>query len=273
MNTTKQLKFITLIIAGIMLCFSAWASDLEKEKRWAEQIVDSLLVGEATWLNVGKDKVLALYTENTSEKAIGGAIVVHGIGAHPNWADIIHPLRTQLPEHGWHTLSVQLPIMANDAEVKDYAPIIKEAAPRLDAAAAFLKSKGVNNIVIIAHSLGATMSAYYLANKPKAKIQAFVAIGASGEQFEEKDKANNFLTSLAKISMPVFDLYGSEDVRGVMTTVKKKSQTAAKAGNKRFTQLEVKGANHFFSGKEEELVKRVRGWLANNAAGKEIPKK
>lgn len=264
-----QHKYKTLLIIGLSLLFgTAFASDTEKEKRWAEQVVDSIMVGDAKWLNVGKNKTLSIYTESTTEKAIGGAIILHGSGAHPNWDQVVRPLRSQLPDYGWLTLSVQLPVLANEAEYKDYIPLFKEVAPRINAGIAFLKSKGIKNIVIVAHSLGSSMAGYYLAKKPDPAIRAFVAIGVSGNM-HKKDEVG-FLTSLKTIKVPVLDIFGSNDLKPVLQSRKSKADVARKAGNKNYTQVKIAGANHFFDNKDDALVKRVRGWLAKNAAGTEI---
>ena len=258
-------KDLLAALFALLVSFNSLASDVEKEKRWADQIVDSLMVGDAEWLTANGHKFLAIYAENTSEKTEGAAIVIHGSGVHPNWSDVVYPLRTQLPDHGWHTLSIQMPILANDADYKEYAPLFSEIAPRINAAVAFLKGKGISNIVIVAHSLGSTMSAYYLAHKPDPGIKAFVAVGVSGIMF--KDNERDFLTSVKNIKMPVLDIFGSNDLEGVLEGEKPKAKAAKKAGNKNYTQIKVTDANHFFAGKEDELVKHVRGWLKTNASG------
>jgi len=262
----------TLLIFGFSLAVSllssqSIASDMAKEKRWADQIVDSIMIGEAKWLKVGKNKILSIYTENNTDKAMGAAIILHGTGVHPNWDQVIRPLRTQLPDHGWSTLSLQLPVLANEASYQEYIPLFKEIAPRIKAAVAFLKSKGIQNIVIIGHSLGSSMAAYYMANKPDAAIRAFVAVGVSGNM-HKKDKVG-YLTSLKTIKVPVLDIYGSIDLAQVLESEKLKAQVARKAGNKNYTQLKISGANHFFDNKDDVLIKRVRGWLAKNAHGTE----
>lgn len=261
----------TLLIIGLSLLLNiSHASDTAKEKRWADQVVDSIMVGDAEWLEAGKQKFLAIYAENNTEKAQGAIILAHGTGVHPNWADVIYPLRTQLPDYGWQTLSIQLPILSNDAEYIDYAPLYDEAIPRFRAAVAFLKEKGIANIVIIAHSQGSAMSAYYMAKTEKHDINAFIAIGMPGGF--SGDKRMDVLNSLKKITIPTFDLYGERDLEQVLAATKDKKNTAKKAGNKYYSQFEVAGANHFFVGKEEALVKRVRSWLARYAAGLEIKK-
>ena len=118
------------------------ASDLAKEKRWADQIVDALITGDAEWLPVGNLKVLAIYTPSEIEPARGATIILHGIGVHPDWPDVIHPLRTRLPEAGWATLSLQMPILPNEASDIDYLPLLPEVAPRIDAAIDFLQAQG-----------------------------------------------------------------------------------------------------------------------------------
>ena len=264
-------SYKTLLIVGLSLFLTTVsASDSAKEKRWADQIVDSIMVGDAEWLKAGNTKILSIYTENNTEKAIGGAIVLHGSGVRPNWDQVIRPLRSQLPDHGWSTLSIQLPVLGNEAEYKEYIPLFKDVAPRIKAGVAFLKSKGIQNVVIIAHSLGASMAAHYMANKPDPAIRAFVAIGVSGNMHKE-DKVG-YLTSLKTIKVPVLDIFGSNDLTAVVKSEKIKADTARKAGNKNYTQLKITGANHFFDNKDDVLVKRVRGWLLKNASGTELKK-
>jgi len=77
-------------------------------------------------------------------------------------------------------------------------------------------------------------------------------------------------TSLAKIKIPVLDLYGEEDLFSVLNSVERRANAAAQAGNKHYYQLRIPGANHFFRDQEEILVKRVGGWLNHYAAGKEL---
>jgi len=260
-------KIILALLFSLPICSVVLASDLAKEKRWADQIVDSIMVGEAQWLTTkGGLKFLSLYTKNNSDIKIGGAIILHGIGVHPNWSNIILPLRSQLPDYGWHTLSIQLPILPNESEYKEYAPLFAEVAPRIEAAIKFLNKKGVKNIVLVGHSLGSTMGAYYLAQHPDNQIRALVAVGVSGTIFQDSEKG--YLRSITQIKLPVLDLFGGNDIPGVLETEKLKVQAAKKSGTKHYTQIKVPGADHFFDNKDDELVENVRNWLLNNAGRK-----
>ena len=119
------------VIALVILSFNIYASDLEKEKRWADQVVDAILDGEPVWLNDGNSNFLGIYTEAEEDKG-RAVIVMHGTGIHPDWQQVIQPLRVGLTEFNWNTLSIQMPVLANDAEYLDYAPLYEEVAPRVD---------------------------------------------------------------------------------------------------------------------------------------------
>jgi len=237
------------------MVFNSHASDLAKEKRWADQVVDAIIDGEAIWLNDGKSDFLSIYTEAEEDRG-RAVIVMHGTGVHPNWQQVVQPLRVGLTKHNWNTLSIQMPVLANEAEDGEYAALYDEVAPRINAAIKYLKDNGSNNIVLIGHSQGATMSAYYLATS-KQDIRGFVAIGMSAI---EKYPAMNSIKALEKINIPVLDLYGNEDLDSVRSAIGARAAAAKKAGNKNFTQVEVT-ANHFHDGHEDTLVKTVADWL------------
>jgi len=257
----------TLLIIGLSLFFNiSHAYDNAKEKRWAEEVSDSIMIGDTEWLKIGSRKVFSIYTEQTTNKPKGAAIVIHGGGVHPNWDQIIRPIRSQLPDHGWSTLSIQMPVLANDAEYAEYAPLFDDVAPRINAAIKSLQTKGISNIVIIAHSLGAGMTGYYLANKPDKSIKAFVSIGSTGARFKDKDK--NFFKSLENIKLPILDIFGSIDLPEVIQSAKIKKQTAKKVGNKGYTQTIVPEANHMFELKDDVLIKYISTWLETYATNK-----
>ena len=258
------MRFFNRVLCSIapvlgLLAAHVQASDLAKEKRWADQIVDSIMTGDAEWLQAGDLEFLSIYTEPATDNTLGGAIIMHGIGVHPNWSDVILPLRTRLPDVGWHTLSLQMPILANDADTNDYRPLFSEITPRVDAGVEFLKSKGVSNILLIGHSMGATMASYYLANHDQPEIKALVMIGAAGYTFEDPER--NVIQSLKKIKKPVMDLSASEDLPDVLETQALKAETAKASGNIHYQEIRIQDANHFLVGKEDELVREVGNWI------------
>jgi pimeloyl-ACP methyl ester carboxylesterase len=258
MISTRRFFLLTLLA----LSFNLPASDLAKEKRWADQVVDAILDGEAIWLNDGTSEFLGIYTEAGEDKG-RAVIIMHGTGIHPDWQQVIQPLRVGLTEHDWNTLSIQMPILPNEAEYTEYAPLYDEVAPRIEAAIEYLKKNGSRQIVLIGHSQGATMAAYYLSTA-KQDINGFVAIGMASF---EGDPRMDSIRSLQGISIPVFDIYGDDDLESILLSVDARAEAAKKAGNKQYTQKEMEGSNHFFDGREEELVEAVAAWLEISPSG------
>ena len=250
---------VWILIAGLVISQVAGAtgSDVAKERRWAEQVIDGLLDGDEVWLSDPRGhEFLAIYTEGdgATEHAV---ILVHGIGVHPNWPDVIYPLREGLLEHGTSTLSIQMPILPNEAESDDYAVLMPEVPERFHAARIYLEQAGYKKISIVAHSLGSTMSAYYLSSVADNGISAFIAIGmgAGIRDVIENPRA------LGRINMDILDLYGSGDLDQVLAgAAARKSAGSAREGQA-FDQIVVDGANHFFQGHETELKQQVIDWL------------
>jgi len=248
----------------------AAASDQAREARWAEQIRETLFTGKPVELEAGGGKFLALWTEETADEPRGGVILVHGMGAHPDWPEVIHPLRTLLPEHGWSTLSIQAPVLANEAAFSDYAPLVAEAGPRIEAALAFLQERKIEPVFLVGHSLGSLMAAAWVASWKEVENPPLAGLVLIGMPTVETPPELAAADSLRKIDIPVLDLYGSQDLDRVRAGAPLRRKVARKAGNEAYRQMEVVGADHFFTGLEDELVRRIHGWLTRTAeAGKE----
>ena len=154
-------------------------------------------------------------------------------------------------------MAIQMPILHNEAEYIEYAPLYDEVAPRIEAAVKFLEDNGINNIVLIGHSQGASMTAYAL-SKSSFNVTGFVAIGMGAYANDER---MNSIKALEKISIPVLDIFGSEDLEAVLSSINERAAAAKKAGNANYTQINIAGAEHMFDGKEDELIKAIAGWL------------
>jgi pimeloyl-ACP methyl ester carboxylesterase len=252
----SRLPILPLLV--LLLSPLAGAADLARETRIAAEIADAILDGVTARLRAGDVEFLAIHTEPRAAETRGAVILLHGRGAHPDWSDVIHPLRVGLPDAGWHTLSIQLPVAAADAPNDAYAALIPEAAPRIAAAVAYCQERKLQPVAIVAHSLGARMAAGYLAGAEDAPVTAFVAIGLSADA---KEPEAGTLGALARIRTPTLDLYGSRDLDSVLGSVVPRAQAARRAGNPLYEQIELPGADHFFRGLDDDLVSRVAAWL------------
>jgi pimeloyl-ACP methyl ester carboxylesterase len=239
----------------ILLCLLApvigfAAPDYEREKRWDEEITPGIIVGEPVYLSQkNQHKFLAIYTEAANPKM--GVVVVHGLGIHPDW-DMIGRLRQRLPDFGYATLSVQMPILAVDAKPQAYIELFPEAVERLQLAVDYLKGKGLDRIAIVSHSMGSRMSHEYLSRKPSG-VSAWAALGMP------VDFTTGAAITYDGIKVPVLDLYGEDDFPQVLAGAdKRKASLKSVKGSK---QVKISGADHFYAGHEEEMIEVVKDFL------------
>ncbi len=221
--------------------------DYAREKRWADEIFPAILVGDPLFLALKSGhKFLALHAPNP--KARAGVIVVHGMGAHPDW-NLINVLRSQLAEQDYTTLSVQMPVLAADAKAELYPQLFPDAAERLQAAVNFLREKGQRKIAIVAHSMGARMVNHFLAGG--GAVDAWVAVGISSGVYVQAETFN----------APVLDIYGEKDFPVVLQYAARRADAIKRIRGS--GQISVAGADHYFTGAESDLVRHVRRFLDN----------
>lgn len=222
----------------------------------ADEIIDTILDGEATMLKSGDRDFLSIYTEaDESNKAV---VIMHGRGFHPDWVDTVQPLRVGLVDYGWNTLSIQMPVLAKEARYYDYVPIFDEAIPRIQAAIEFLREQGNQQIVLVAHSCSVHMSMHYLNRHGEEGLLAFVGIGMGATDYKQP-MAQAF--PLDKLKVPVFDIYGADDFPAVHRLAPGRWQQIQQAGHALSKQVVIESADHYFTDRGDELVEAVGVWL------------
>lgn len=234
------------------------AADLERERRMADEISDVILDGEVEMLSAGDHDFLSIYTE--AETATRALLIIHGRGFHPDWADTIQPLRVELVEYGWNTLSIQMPVLGKEAKYYDYVPIFDEAIPRIEAGLQYLRAQGNTDIVMIAHSCGVHMSMHYLQQHGDDQLSAYVGIGMGATDYRQP-MLEPF--PLKTISVPVLDIYGADDYPAVRRMAPARWQHIQAAGNPLSNQKVVDNADHYFTDQGDSLVEAVGEWLDN----------
>lgn len=236
------------IIAAVLLLltsvFAYAGADYAREKKWADEITPGIVVGDPVYLELKQGhKFLTLFTEvKDAKKAL---IIVHGLGIHPDWG-MVGTLRTQLADHGYTTLSVQMPVLANEATPEQYTATFPEAAQRIAVAVDFLKAKGYQKIAIVSHSLGSRMSRVYVL-KHQPELFAWASLGIGGGD------------TYAGVKIPVLDLYGENDLPPVLKGVA--ARAASLKGNVGSKQVKIPKADHFYNNHEAEMVKAVEDFL------------
>jgi pimeloyl-ACP methyl ester carboxylesterase len=239
-----------------------YASDMEREKRMADQIVDAIIDGDAVYLEANDQEFLSIYTE-ADDEAKGVAIILHGRGFHPDWQDAINPLRVGLAESGWNTLSVQMPVLEKQAKYYDYLPLFPRAIPRIEAAIAFARDQikqngGDNKVVLIAHSCGAHMAMTWADVDSFEAIDAYVGIGMGATDYKQPMKRP---FPLAKIKVPVLDVYAANDYPAVKKMAAARWQSIEQAGNTKSDQVIVPDADHYYTDRGDALTSVISEWL------------
>lgn len=232
--------------------------DYEREQRMAGEITDMILDGDVMELNDGAQDFMAIYTETETSPARGTVIIAHGRGFHPDWADVVNPLRVGLTASGWNTLSLQMPVLEKEAKYYDYVPLFSNASKRIQAGIDYLKSVSAAPIVLVGHSCGAHMAMQWVREHNDADIKAYVGLGMGATDYKQPMREP---FPLASMKVPVLDLYGADEFPAVIKMAPERLAMMQQAGNAQSKQATVMGANHYFNDKGEELTAAVAEWL------------
>ena len=238
------MRIFTAVLLLLISVFAYAAPDYVREKKWADEITPGIVVGDPVYLELKKGhKFLNLFVETKgAQKAL---IIVHGLGIHPDWG-MVGTLRTQLADLGYTTLSVQMPVLPNEAGSDQYRATFPEAVERLTVAVDFLKARGYQKIAIVSHSMGSAMSREFV-RQHQSQLVAWASLGIGSAD------------AYTAVKIPVLDLYGENDLPGVL-----KSAAARGASLKGITgsqQVKVPKTDHFFNHHEADMVKAVKNFM------------
>ncbi len=237
------------------------ASDLEREQRWQQQVEDNLFEGDILMLNDGSIDFLGIYTETSEAQPEGAVLLMHGRGVHPDWPQVISPLRTRLPEQGWTTLSLQMPVLDPQAKLDSYVPLFDEALGRIEAGIDYLQEQGFDKIVLLGHSMGNGMATHYLATTRDPRVKAFIGVGMSADKPELRSVMDTAIALRKLALLPVLDVYGSRDIDLVLDSVGARFDAIHSAGSPKSQQIMLRGSDHFHDGGEEKLTSVIVDWL------------
>ena len=243
------------------------------------------------WLKTAEKKeILALLSPSNTVDLQGGVIILADLYQNPDWPVTVHGLRKHLPNFGWDTLSVQLPIPVahpNNAELDKAYELTRQ---RIESAIAYFKARNINNINMIGINQSANFTLKYAETLPATdkQIQSIVCIRAYDSDWLISSEL------VKNIAIPLLDIYPEHDSDIILESAKKrliaanfagKLQTLTKplelsakvqklainkTGNLRYRQKSINGANYHFDKLEHTLFKVIRGWMAVYASGKEV---
>lgn len=251
------MKFLFFILLALTIPASyASSPDYEREQRLVTEISDTILDGEVVDLEAGKRSFIGIHTEAETPK--GTIILIHGRGFHADWQDVIQPLRINLVEAGWSTLSIQAPVLPKEAKYYDYVPLFPEAAQRIEKAIHWVKNQNNQPIVLLAHSCGAHMAMQWVRDYDVKQLAGFIGLGMGATDYKQPMKHP---LPLEQIKAPVLDLYGSDDYPAVKRLAPERLAMMNKAGNKLSEQKVLEEADHYFKDQDDKLTDVISQWL------------
>ena len=239
--------------------------ELSRERQIAEKLALTADIDEIISLKASDGRSIGLYKSVYTNEARGTdgtkgvVILVHGMGAHPDWPDVISPLRTRLTDFGWSTLSIQMPILSPEESVAEYGKTLKFANSRIQAAVDYLHEWEIRPIILLGYSFGASQVANYLASSKPEHVKAFVSVSMLAQKFIKPGL--DVFKFIGEISIPILDIYGEKDLQDVRRGIDDRRLAASKNGNTGFQQIELQKSGHHYLGLEDALVEQIQLWL------------
>lgn len=184
--------------------------------------------------------------------ASAAVILAHGKAQGPD-GQVVGPLRRSIAkEGGFTTLSVQLPVLSNP-DYRAYAATFPDAYKTIQTAMTYLTGeKGFERVYVLGYSMGARMTAAFLAASDVPAVVGYVGVGLLEGGGEPLD-ANS---SIRKLHVPILDLYADQTLLDVTSAGNRRSLVGD-----RYKQICIAGANHSFKGHEDELSAEIVAWL------------
>lgn len=251
------------------------ATDNQSEQADARMLRQASPVAGYQALSVAGQQIDAAYLEQTVGVRHGAIVLFHDQGAQFESLGVITPLRHQLPDYGWSTLTVSLELSLppnvmlsstldgveagetganSDDEPVNGATNTLPPVPnsqRIEATLALLKAKGIERVLFLGHGQGGKIAIDMLASKT-LPIAGLILVGVP-----DIERNDVFLA----LDIPILDVYGSQDLEGVAKAVKQRKATLKSSLASDYTIREIMGANHEYYGLEAMLQTTVRSWL------------
>ncbi len=261
---------LLLLFLGLCVYRPALAvsTDVLAEVQISQELAD-LPNTELLQLQVDGQDFPALFSPAAAAQVSGVVILLHDMGQHLNWPGVIQPLREELPRYGWATLSLQMPVLPMNVEQSDYGKSLQLASQRIQAGYDYLRGKKLLNTVLIGQGLGAASAIRHISQQEETPFVALVLISMA--DWNWLTPPLDALQDLGKISIPVLDVYASNDRAAVLEAVAERKKLIRPQLQETYRAARIGGAGPYYSGFEQALLKRVRSWLFVVAPASEVP--
>lgn len=252
----------TLTCLLLFLPCLSHAVAMDQEGLYAEELKQRVKTGKLEQLDAGGKKFVAIFQEQTVKKTNGAVIILHDRMQHPDWREVINPVRSYLPLYGWSTLSIQAPLLELDKPIREYEKILDPASTRIISAIQYLKSRGVKRIILLGYGMGAIMAMDYLARASQNDISSVVTISMTSKP---KIPRMDTTAVLQKLKLPVLDIVATLDRKDVIKAAELRYRIRDRFQN--FRQIRIDAADHDYAEQGDILGKRILSWLSQLYSG------
>ncbi|WP_095147241.1 alpha/beta hydrolase family protein [Pseudomonas sp. Irchel s3b6] len=278
----------------------------ERSQEDAAALERTVPAQEQQRLQAGSETFLALWKPANTSDPKGAVIILPGVGETADWPQAIGPLRQKLPDADWGSLSLTLPDLQSNApqpriveapppaattetqnkDASTAAPIEQVAGgegdiadrplaetgeerlkadaeriyARIDAAIDFAEQQSVRGIVLLGHGTGAYWAARYLNERQPAQVDKLVMIAA---QAPAPQPGLSELTTQLKLA--TLDLYYM-DKATAQNAAQERLKASKRLKDSTFRQIPLKTLPGNSAAQQEQLFRRVRGWLSPQSA-------
>jgi len=253
-----------LLVAIMLFCTGGTGKAGEREQRLAERLRESVAQGEPVNLATDAGDFLALHEAALGALPRHALLLVHNMGGHPDWPEVIAPLRTGVSTPGWGTLSLQMPLLPPQSLADDYGRTVTEAVKRIASGLAFLREQDYSCIVLAGYGFGAAQALAYLARHQDA--DGLITVGILARDFLQPSL--DVPSLLKRIRVPVLDMYGERDFPKVIEQAHDRRTAVPDSETSDYKQRVIDGADHYFTDHERELVDTVVEWLQTTYDGR-----
>ena len=263
----------------------------ERSQDSAEALERQLPKGEQQMLQAGDESFLALWKPANAPEAKGVVLLIPGADESADWPKAIKPLRLKLPDIGWSTLSLSLPdskdaplpeavlprtpepvtvdTASQPAEGAEQAPseTTGAAAPdpvdpaerifaRIQAGIAFAEQQDAKNIVLLGHGAGAYWAALYLKERKPEAIKQLVVVAAQLPAGQTPPLEE----LIPGLKLATGDFFYKDQAADRGSAVRRK-QASKRLAHDGYTQIALKALPGNQEAEQEQLFRRIRGWL------------
>jgi hypothetical protein len=283
----------------------------ERSEVEATALEQQLEQKEQQQLQAGDERFLALWLPANVAEPSGAVIILPGDDESADWPQSAGPLRSKLPNGGWHSLSLTLPDPNSDApplrsaeppstlpteDTADATQTPAEGSPaadqatvetsnstldsaytaaskvktieeqqqahaervlaRIESAISFAEQQQAKTIVLLGHGSGAYWAARYLAERKPAKIQNLLLVAAQlpAGYTPPLDEL------IPQLQLATGDFY-YKDLPADRQAALKRSQASKRQKHPSYIQIAMKALPGNREAEQEQLYRRIRGWL------------